>query len=155
MRGYRIKIRVHKIGQRRCNAIETRKHEHPYVKEAVFMKQDRTYGDKVIAKAMEDATHWMESGEAKAAVNSAIKALNGVSAYLATCDFSSMKPDVAAKTATHLAKTIDETTRLIEPTQGRPDSRSSGRLSDLLPLLTDEQFQTLSGWIEEAKQKGL
>jgi len=119
----------------------------------VFMKQDKTYGDKVIAKAMEDATHWMESGEAKAAVNSAIKALNGVSAYLATCDFSSMKPDVAAKTATHLAKAIDETARLIELTQGRPDSRPNGGLSELLPLLTDEQFRTLGQWIEEAEQK--
>ena len=117
------------------------------------MKSDRTYGDKVIAKAMEDATHWMESGEAKSAVNSAIKALNGVAAYLATCDFSSMKPDVAAKTATYLAKMIDETTRLIELTQGRPDSRSSGGLSELLPLLTDEQFQTVSEWIAEAQQK--
>ena len=121
----------------------------------VFMRQERTYGDKVIAKAMEEATHWMESGEAKAAVNSAIKALNGVSAYLATCDFSSMKPEVAAKTATHLAKAIDETTRLIELTQGRPDSRPNGGLSELLPLLTDEQFQTLSRWIAEAQQKGL
>jgi len=117
------------------------------------MKQDRSYGDKVIAKAMEEATHWMESGEAKAAVNSAIKALNGVSAYLATCDFSSMKPDVAAKTAAHLAKTIDETSRLIELTQGRPDSRPNGGLRELLPLLTNEQFQTLSRWIEEAQQK--
>src|SRR5215475_8255729 len=119
----------------------------------VFMRQDRSYGDKVIAKAMEEATHWMESGEAKAAVNSAIKALNGVSAYLATCDFSSMKPDVAAKTAAHLAKTIDETSRLIELTQGRPDSRPNRGLSELLPLLTNEQFQTLSRWIEEAQQK--
>ena len=117
------------------------------------MKSDRTYGDKVIVKAMEDATHWMESGEAKSAVNSAIKALNGVSAYLATCDFSTMKPDVAAKTATHLAKAIDETTRLIELTNGRPDSRPNGGLSELLPLLTNEQFQTLSRWIEEAQQK--
>ena len=119
----------------------------------VFMRQERTYGDKVIAKAMEDATHRMESGEAKAAVNSAIKALNGVPAYLATCDFSSMKPEVAAKTATHLAKAIDETTRLIELTQGRPDSRPNGGLSELLPLLTDEQFRTLGQWIEEAEQK--
>ena len=119
----------------------------------VFMRQDRSYGDKVIAKAMEDATHWMESGEAKSAVNSAIKALNGVSAYLATCDFSTMKPDVAAKTATYLAKMIDETARLIELTQGRPDSRTNGGLSELLPLLTDEQFQTVSQWIAEAQQK--
>ena len=117
------------------------------------MKQGKTYGDRVIAKAMEDATHWMESGEAKAAVNSAIKALNGVSAYLATCDFSSMKPEVAAKTATHLAKAIDETTRLIELTQGRPDSRQNSGLSELLPLLTNEQFATLCRWIEEAEQK--
>jgi hypothetical protein len=117
------------------------------------MKNDRTYGDRVIDKAMEEATHWMESGEAKAAVNSAIKALNGVSAYLATCDFSTMKPDVAAKTATHLAKAIDETARLIELTQGRPDSRQNTGLSELLPLLTNEQFATLGRWIEEAEQK--
>ena len=117
------------------------------------MKQDKTYGDKVIAKAMEDATHWMESGEAKAAVNSAIKALNGVSAYLATCDFSTMKPDVAAKTATHFAKAIDETARLIELTQGRPDSRQNTGLSEILALLTNEQLATLWQWVEEAEQK--
>jgi hypothetical protein len=117
------------------------------------MKQDRTYGDRVIAKAMEEATHWMESGEAIEAVNSAIKALNAVSGYLAKCDFSSMKPEVAAKTATHLAKAIDETARLIELTQGRPDSRQNTGLNELLPLLTNEQFQTLWQWIEEAEQK--
>jgi len=117
------------------------------------MKQDRSYGDRVIAKAMEEATHWMESGEAKAAVNSAIKALNAVSAHLAACDFSALKPDVAAKTATHLAKAIDETARLIELTQGRPDSRQNTGLSELLPLLTNEQFETLFEWVEEAKKR--
>jgi hypothetical protein len=117
------------------------------------MKNDRTYGDRVIARAMDEATHWLKAGEAIEAVNSAIKALNAVAAHLAKCDFSTMKPDVAAKTATHLAKAIDETARLIELTQGRPDSRQNNGLGELLPLLTNEQFNTLCQWVEEAKQK--
>jgi hypothetical protein len=117
------------------------------------MKNDRTYGDKVIATAFAEATHWLKAGEAIEAVNSAIKALNAVAGHLAKCDFSTMKPDVAAKTATHLAKAIDETARLIELTQGRPDSRQNSDLSEILPLLTNEQFNTLFQWVEEAKQK--
>src|SRR5262245_35372550 len=100
------------------------------------------YGDKVINNAMEAATGWMDSDEAARAVNTAIEALNKVSEYIAQADLTNMKPEIAARTLAHLAKMIDEVARLVEFAHGKADSRPAPGLSELLPLLTNEQFAT-------------
>jgi len=113
-----------------------------------------SYGDQVIENAVQEAAGWMKTGEAAKAVNSAIDALRKVAEYLAEADFAGMKPEVAARTGAYLAKMVDEIARLVEFSQGKPDSRPAIGLGDLLPVLTDEQFKQLSQWIDEAKTAG-
>ena len=57
-------------------------------------------------------------------------------------------PEQLAKTLSYVAKTMDETARLLEYAAGRADSRSEVvGLSDLLKYLTNEQFEQVQGWI--------
>lgn len=111
------------------------------------------YGDKVMDNAMDAATGWLDRDEAAKAVNTAIAALNKVSDYIAQADVTNMKPEIAARTLAHIAKMIDEVARLVEFSRGKADSRPAPGLGELLPYLTNEQFETLSRWIEEAQQK--
>ena len=69
-------------------------------------------------------------------------------------DYSTMKPTDAAKTISYLAKMVDEVVRLMEFAKGAPDSRSEVvGLSDLLKVLTQEQFYQLQDWIAAGKAK--
>ena len=116
--------------------------------------KDPNYGDRVIENAMDEATGWIQAGEAINAVNSGITALKRVAKELSQADFSTMKPEVAARTAAYIAKMVDEVARLIEFSQGKADSRPDPGLGELLKLLTDKQFETFGQWIDEAKASG-
>ena len=116
--------------------------------------KDVSNGDRVIENATKNAGSWIDSGEAKKAVNSALEALRKCSEYLSQVDFSRMKPEVAARTGAYLAKTVDEVARLIEFSQGKADSRPDIGLGAMLPLFTNEQFAQLNRWIDEAKASG-
>ena len=59
-------------------------------------------------------------------------------------------PEAIAKTLSYVAKTMDETARLLEYAAGRADSRTEVvGLSDLMKHLTNEQFIQVQTWIEE------
>jgi len=68
--------------------------------------------------------------------------------YCKVCKRSGMSAESLAKTLSYAAKTVDETTRLLEFSKGNADSRSEVvGLSDLLKYLTDEQFSQVRLWV--------
>ncbi len=74
--------------------------------------------------------------------------LRKISQKLADSDFESIKPGELAKMASYVAKTIDEQARLMEFAKGNADSRSEVvGLSDLLKVLTQDQFDQVQAWI--------
>jgi hypothetical protein len=59
--------------------------------------------------------------------------------------------DLAQVTA-YTAKVVDMVYRLSEFAAGRPDSRpEQASAADLLTMISDDQLQTLMGWVDEAK----
>lgn len=68
--------------------------------------------------------------------------------FCEACQRKGPSPESLAKTLSYVAKTVDETTRLLEFAQGRADSRPDTGLADLMKLLTAEQWQTFQSWIQ-------
>lgn len=60
--------------------------------------------------------------------------------------------DALAKTMAHTAKMIDETARLVQFVNGKPDSRPEIAGMDWLSLLSSEQVSEIMRWVEERKQ---
>ena len=58
------------------------------------------------------------------------------------------RPETVAKTMAVTAKVIDETARLLQFLQGRPDSRREVRQVEWLQALTKEQLATVQSWID-------
>lgn len=96
--------------------------------------------------------------DAYSALSNSVKVMKTVSEKLANADYDAglcehcnrkgMTPEALAKTLSYVAKTVDETTRLLEFAQGRADSRPDTGLADLMKLLTAEQWQTFQSWIQ-------
>lgn len=90
--------------------------------------------------------------DAMMAVDNQAKALRYMSEMLNSPEtLAKMKkqsPEQLAKTLSYVAKTMDETARLLEYAAGRADSRTEVvGLSDLLKYLSNEQFEQVQGWI--------
>lgn len=103
---------------------------------------------------LDEALQWILSGDAKASVNSSLRTLKRLTAYLETQTFEGMKVQDLAKTATLLSKQIDEITRLLELLRGQPDQRMEvSGLGDLLKFLTNDQFAEVSKWIDEGMER--
>ena len=95
-----------------------------------------------------------ETDRAVDSLNDAIVAMAKIAKVMKEADYSTMKPTDAAKTISYLAKMVDEVVRLMEFAKGAPDSRSEVvGLSDLLKVLTQEQFYQLQDWIAAGKAK--
>lgn len=109
---------------------------------------------KLTDEALAEAFQWLNSQDVKGAVNSTLRSLNKICVALEKADFAAMKPDVASKVAMNLTKSVDELTRLMALVQGNPDSRTEVvGLGDLIKLLTNEQFEQVSQWIEQGTSK--
>ena len=67
--------------------------------------------------------------------------------YCDKCKRKGPGAESLAKTASYLAKTMDEVYRLFSFAGGGPDSRTDIGLGDLLELLTPDQFETFQSWI--------
>lgn len=95
------------------------------------------------------------TGQAAAvdSLNNALLAMQKIAFVLKDADYSTMKPENAAKTMSYLAKMVDEVVRLMEFAKGNPDSRPDIGLQDFLKYLTDEQFLQLNDWISHGKAK--
>lgn len=59
-----------------------------------------------------------------------------------------------SKTMANTAKVIDETARLIQYTNGKPDSRPEHQGLDWLKGLTNEQLAIVQGWMAGASDDG-
>lgn len=64
-------------------------------------------------------------------------------------------PEQLAKTMAHTAKMIDETARLVQFVNGKPDSRMELPGMDWLSLLDSEKISQIMQWVEEKKQAAL
>jgi hypothetical protein len=106
--------------------------------------------------------------ETQAALNSldyATLALEKLSKHLASIDFGGEKPcehcgrkglspEVGGKTLAYIAKVVNEQARLIQFAKGAPDSRTEVTgLGDLLKVLSNEQFEQVSTWIDEGTKR--
>lgn len=90
--------------------------------------------------------------DARIAVDHQAQAMRAMSELLNSPEtmekIKKMKPDALAKTLSYVAKTMDETARLLEYAAGRADSRSEVvGLSDLLKYLSNDQFEQVQAWI--------
>jgi hypothetical protein len=109
---------------------------------------------KLSSDLVDEALQWLLSGDAKASVNSSLRTLRKLTEHLEKQSFEGMKVQDLAKTATLLAKQIDEITRLLELLRGQPDQRTEiSGLGDLLKFLTNDQFEKVSTWIDEGMKR--
>ena len=67
--------------------------------------------------------------------------------YCEKCKRKGPTAESLAKTASYLAKTMDEVYRLFNFAGGGADSRVDVGLGDLLQLLTPDQFEMFQGWV--------
>lgn len=71
------------------------------------------------------------------------------------CVFTVPMPNVDAlsKTMANTAKVVDETARLVQYTNGKPDQRMAVEGLDWLQALTNEQLAIVQGWVEATKHE--
>ena|SRR3990167_2428491 len=86
-------------------------------------------------------------------LNNALLAMQKIAVVLKDADYSTMKPENAAKTMSYLAKMVDEVVRLMEFAKGNPDSRPDIGLQDFLKYLSNEQFIQLNEWVASGKAR--
>jgi hypothetical protein len=113
-------------------------------------------GDKEIEALRKDVASFMsitESGAAIQSLNDSILAMKKIAERLKDADYSKMKPEVAAKTISYLAKMVDEVTRLMEFAKGGPDHRTDIGLGEFLRYLDAEQFSQLNEWVAAGKAR--
>ena len=96
--------------------------------------------------------------DARTAVDFQAQAMREMSALLVAKEtvekYKNMSPEALAKTLTYVAKTMDETARLLEYAAGRADSRSEVvGLSDLLQLLNPDEFERVQAIVAVATQR--
>ena len=110
-----------------------------------------------IQKAQAQLPEFPNVGDCYEALSNSVKVMKTVSQKLVDADYDGgyceecgrkgQSPESLAKTLSYVAKTVDETTRLLEFTQGRADSRPDNGIADLMKLLSPEQWSTFQSWI--------
>ncbi len=96
--------------------------------------------------------------DAVIAVDHQAKAMRFMSEMLTSDEFfqkcKKMTPDVLAKTLSYVAKTMDETARLLEYAAGRADQRTEVvGLSDLLKYLSNDEFSQVQLWLQAGMKR--
>ena len=116
--------------------------------QAAAMRQHLTLGDPAVSNACLANTM-----SALHAISSELRATKWgeQGGYCSACKRKGMGPEALAKTASYLAKMLDETFRLLQFAEGGPDSRTEVGLGDLLQVLKPEQFNQLQEWIAAGK----
>jgi hypothetical protein len=116
--------------------------------------------NQAVIDELRNSTILPNPGEAVSALEHAIIALEKLShhisgmgyedyRYCEVCGRKGLTPEEAGKTLAYMAKVVNELTRLFEFAKGKPDSRTEVMgLNDLMRLLSNEQFVTLTGWLE-------
>lgn len=130
--------------------------------------RDSTFGDKLLGDALRLVTAGVDPELGSETVADALAALNKQAKALKAADYTSGKIkkvkcacgetievelpsyESLAKTMAQTAKMIDETARLVQFTNGRPDSRPevAGMPVDVLKSLTDAQLTQVYQWVE-------
>ncbi len=110
------------------------------------------YAEDVIREALAASTGGLDLDMASQAIQDAVEALKKQAEALKQSTYDPNKPEAIARAFHHTAKVIDEITRLMEFSKGRPDTRAAvlpSQDKDWLQALTDEQLDTLGRWLEE------
>ena len=130
--------------------------------------RDSAFSDKLLGDAMRLVTAGVDPELGSETVADALAALNKQAKALKAIDYSGGKMkrvkcvcgeiievelpnfESLAKTMAQTAKMIDETARLVQFTNGKPDSRPevAGMPVDVLKSLTDTQLTQVYQWVE-------
>lgn len=137
-------------------------------------ERELSYADRVLRDAMLSVSGGFDVEVAGRAVAAALGALEQIAKELNARPFApqvvrakcaqghpvslevATSPEMLARAGAHVAKLIDEVTRLVAFSKGQPDSRPGdqrGAGREILRLLTDEQLAQVQGWLEQAARQ--
>ncbi len=106
------------------------------------------YVDQVFREVQRATTAGLDLDTTGRAKQAAVEAILKMAEALRDADYPPQKFAEISRALAHATKMVDELTRLEEFAKGQPDSRPDlGR--DWLGVLTDEQLETVSRWVDE------
>ena len=120
---------------------------------------------KAIADELRKTSVLTKSDAAINSLNHATLALEKIAVHMAGLDYGNENPceacgrrglsaEAAGKTFAYIAKVVNEQARLLEFAKGKPDSRTEVTgLADLMKLLSNEEFETVSRIIDTASKR--
>lgn len=120
---------------------------------------------KAIADELRKTSVLTKSEAAINSLNHATLALEKLAVHLSGLDYGNenpcdvcgrkgISPEAGGKTFAYIAKVVNEQARLLEFAKGKPDSRTEVTgLADLMKLLSNEEFETVSRIIDEASRR--
>ena len=120
---------------------------------------------KAIADELRKTSVLTKSEAAINSLNHATLALEKLAVHLSSVDYAAENPcevcgrkgistEAAGKTFAYVAKVVNEQARLLEFAKGKPDSRTEVTgLADLMKLLSNEEFETVSKIIDTASKR--
>lgn len=120
---------------------------------------------KAIADELRKTSVLTKSEAAINSLNHATLALEKLATHMSSLDYAGENPcdvcgrkgisaEAAGKTFAYVAKVVNEQARLLEFAKGKPDSRTEVTgLADLMKLLSNEEFETVSKIIDEASRR--
>ena len=127
-------------------------------------ENDKTYA-QALAAELRRSTPLTKSKDAIEGLNYAATALKKLAVHMASIEFGEEKfcehcgrkgisPEAGGKTLAYLAKVVNEEFRMLEFAKGKPDQRTEVTgLADLMKLLTNDEFKTVSEIIDTASKR--
>lgn len=100
----------------------------------------RENGAKVLGEMVSQTMEWFDAPGAKGTVNECIKLSQKLVKSLMKDSLSDVGVKDKSQMLAYVGKTLDQVARLIQFSQGSPDSRQEVTLANLLPLLNEEEM---------------
>ena len=101
-------------------------------------------GKKIAASMVASTMEWLDADTAKLTVNECLQFVKKATRALNQADLSEMKPKDISQMVAYAVKYLDEAARLVQFSQGAPDSRQEVTIGQLFPLLTAEEVAVLA-----------
>ena len=113
---------------------------------------NKSDGDKIAKSLVSETMAWFEVDPAKHTVNECVKFAKKLVAELMADDLKEVKPKDKGQLLAYVGKSLDQIARLVQFSAGQPDSRQEVSVADLLPLLSEEEFQIFQRAIDRVKE---
>jgi hypothetical protein len=114
--------------------------------------KETTYADRVLHEVQIATTCGLDPDQGRKVAGSLLAGLAKMAKALEDATYAPGEYEKIARSAAHAQKAADGLVRLMEFAAGRPDSRTD-RGNEWLRALTDEQLQTVMGWIEASERQ--